>query len=261
VSGRTRACWSWWQQHAKGLMPWHRLKHLSLIGSGLSAVDMAIAARAGGYGGQISVMSTSARWPEEHSEFTAMSAAEKNALVARLLAAALAVNLLRIIRQALAQHALCAVLDAIRMETNAIWLALSTREQSQLLRHLWSHWSHARHRMAPDIAHRIKTDPKIVLQKGRAAVHAIAQASAPDALSLDCTGFRPRDRIQSDGLLQQLLHDKILQRNAHGLGVLSQLPGSVELFGTLRFGELIECMAVPELRAQARECVQRLLAH
>jgi uncharacterized NAD(P)/FAD-binding protein YdhS len=81
---------------------------------------------------------------------------------------------------------------------------------------------------------------------------------------INCTGFGPLGSESYRGLLGQLIRDKMLSLDPHGLGVSMESGGPVArakglfVIGALLRSERWESTAVPELRAQAKEIADSL---
>jgi len=182
-----------------------------------------------------------------------------------------------------------AVFDGVRPHTQSWWNALPHDERRRFLRHLRPWWDIHRHRMAPEVARRI--DEAI----GRGALTILGGRFSrieerEDGLSIT---IRPRGRAEtrtlevghvincsgpsSDyGAIEQKLVRSLFTRGAVrpdplclGLDVGADLrlidrEGSAQqrlyAMGPVTKGRFWECTAVPEIRRQAEELAERLIA-
>lgn len=118
-----------------------------LIGTGLTAVDVALTLDANGFGGRILALSRRGLKPRAHAAGVAPAEPATATLDSR------GVKALR--RQAAAIGWRAAV-DGLRPVTSDIWRAASLEQRSRFLRHLRPWWDVHRHRIAPQIAERIE---------------------------------------------------------------------------------------------------------
>jgi uncharacterized NAD(P)/FAD-binding protein YdhS len=180
-----------------------------------------------------------------------------------------------------------AVIDSLRERTNELWLALPLAEQKRFRRHLQRRWDVVRHRMAPPIADMIEaelTAGTLVIMRGSlygvlpSPLGARVQFQEGDfirevdaARVINCTGPDMNYRRVGSTLLKSLLEKGLIVPGPHGSGLwtsecgaLRDLTGAVSdlLFhvGPGRLGTLLESIAVPELRNQARDLAELLSA-
>jgi uncharacterized NAD(P)/FAD-binding protein YdhS len=182
-----------------------------------------------------------------------------------------------------------AVFDGVRPFTQNWWVDLPVAQRKRFLRHLRPWWDIHRHRMAPEVARRI--DEAI----GRGALTVLAGRftdlkTAGEGLDIR---YRPRGREtleslkvdyvincsgpSSDyGAIEQKLVRSLLSRgeirpDALNLGL--DVDASLRLLdsegraqdrlyalGPVTKGHFWECTAVPEIRRQAEELAERLVA-
>ncbi|HMA50358.1 MAG TPA: FAD/NAD(P)-binding protein [Magnetospirillaceae bacterium] len=182
-----------------------------------------------------------------------------------------------------------AVFDGVRPYTQAWWSGLPIEERKRFLRHLRPWWDIHRHRMAPEVARRI--DEAIgrgalsVLagrfQEIEAVGHGLAIRYRPrgketeDHLAVDhvvnCSGpssdygaieqklvraLFDRGEIRPDPLSLGLDVDASLKLIGQDGKVQDRLYG----LGPVTKGRFWECTAVPEIRRQAEELAERLVA-
>ena len=256
-----------------------------LVGSGLTAVDAALALNERGHRGTIHVVSRHGKWPLVHSASATSvpSSPPRSAVTAR--------SILRAIRKQVAPaggwHA---AVDAVRPHTNALWARASERERRRFLRHLRFYWQIHRHRMPQEVAakiHSMRWDGRVLLHSGRIVEACIENDSrlrvrvallgGCDDLSLEaarvinCTGPSLNLRDWSHPLMHDLLKTGIARTDPLGLGLLTDNDGAligrdgaasnvVFTLGPMRRGTLLETTAIPEIREQAASLASRLLA-
>ncbi len=182
-----------------------------------------------------------------------------------------------------------AVFDGVRPYTQGWWSALSIEQRKRFLRHLRPWWDIHRHRMAPEVGRRI--DEAI----GRGALSVLAGRFQ----EIEATGhgvtirYRPRGKDTQEhltvehvvncsgpssdyGAIEQKLVRALFDRGeirpdplSLGLDVDSSLRlidqhGKVQQrlygLGPVTKGRFWECTAVPEIRRQAEELAERLVA-
>jgi uncharacterized NAD(P)/FAD-binding protein YdhS len=179
------------------------------------------------------------------------------------------------------------LVDGLRPRTNELWQQLSVDDRRLFLREMRSWWDVHRHRMAPDVADEIGR----LRAAGRLAVLAGtfdgAEARGPGVrveirdpagrrrvdgdLLINATGPASIMRDSSNPLVRRLLARGHAVPDALGLGFACDRDGrllsagamsSERLFtlGPPRRGELLETGAIPEIRAQAELLSGVLLA-
>jgi uncharacterized NAD(P)/FAD-binding protein YdhS len=265
-----------------------------LVGTGLTAVDVALTLAGSGRHERIRAVSRHGLLPQRHAP------SQKITLDAPTGATLGAV--LRAIRAKVAEVGdWRAVMDALRPHWNDLWDGLAEADQRRFLRHLARHWEVHRHRMAPPIAAAIDSlrhegvleigaaeicgisaDPdgglRAVLHAARKVHDAVdlpesglraAEVGTPHyAAVVNCTG--PGRLVDADPLVRSLIADGLAQRGPHGLGLAvdengaligrSPRPPAIYTLGSPRRGRLWETTAAPEIRAQARALADHLIA-
>ena len=263
--------WAWWRDTADESPSLSARDTVLLVGSGLTAVDMALGLRERGFGGRIRAVSPGG-WPQPHAPASPLDAGTRAALDAALDAAVdtggRARVVLHAIRSACSTQSWRAVIDALRASTNPRWSALPLKEQRRLLRHAFIVWNTHRHRMAPDVLAALHADAALTIEPGRVRVeadgrivkrHRGAEETLDVALALDCRGPGFRAALAGDSLLARLVRDGLLDAHPLGTGVRAPSDPNLAVIGAARFGECFETTAVPELRQQAVEVVRAWL--
>lgn len=161
-----------------------------LLGTGLTAVDVALALDASGFGGEIVALSRRGLAPRRHmdgqppvkglwdppsdplSKITADVRAKAKAGEWR------------------------GAIDALRPITQRLWAGASDEERARFLRHLRPFWDVHRHRLAPVVADRIEAlvaEARLSFRAGKT----IAVTPEDDGLRLD---WRPRHRDEAESM-------------------------------------------------------------
>lgn len=170
-------------------------------------------------------------------------------------------------------------LDGVRPHVQTLWRSLPEAEQARFLRERSRAWELRRHRMAPEIGERVRglvREGRLLVRAGRAlGVRALPRTV--ELLIDDCGEVRTlrADRVvvcagagvdvanAGVPLLDALVARGLVVPDAHGLGLRADDEGALvgrdgtaqpwlRLLGPLRRGELWETTAVGEIRAQAQ---------
>lgn len=264
---------------------------LLLIGTGLTALDLAVEARARGHSGMIHLLSRHGLIPRRHQAQPAHAAtppAPHFSLHGPIPGTARA--LLRMVRGAAESYAdWRPIVDAMRPITQAMWAGLPPDERRRFLRHLASRWDVHRHRVAPEIDERIQAE----IRDGRLAIIAGRVLALKDrddraevtirrrgeeklsklavARVINCTGPGKDFRAGPPALLSSLMRRGLARPGPLGLGPevsplgeLIDREGRVQprllTLGPPRREQLWETTAVRELRTQAAELAAHLLS-
>jgi uncharacterized NAD(P)/FAD-binding protein YdhS len=230
-----------------------------LIGSGLTALDVAVAIRHEGHSGPIYALSRHGRVPQPHAAATPRPLASVPFASPR--------EALRWVRE---QPEWRAAIDSLRPHTGAIWQGWSLAERTAFLRHLRSLWDVHRHRAAPEVLAEVQLE---VLQ-GRilslsGSLDVTWQPRGTDerrtlhvARAINCTG-PASDYARLDlPLVVQLRRAGWLVPDPLRLGVETAPDGRLlgadgrpvdhlYTLGPLRRPALWESTAIPEIREQA----------
>jgi uncharacterized NAD(P)/FAD-binding protein YdhS len=204
------------------------VKHIILLGSGLSAVDVVSSLYHAGYTGKISVMSRHGLFPAVHVMPEIYPSFIDGAAYPDPL------ELLRLLKHHVREAGVPwqAVVDSIRPHTNDIWRSWDNAQRDIFMKRLLTFWNVHRHRMAPEVANILKTfdiemihDRAMTVDTDGAVIggHGTYQSDAV----INCLGYRYTET-----------------------GRIFDTPFKI---GPARFGELFETTAIPEIRAQADE--------
>jgi uncharacterized NAD(P)/FAD-binding protein YdhS len=228
-----------------------------LIGTGLTALDIAIALRHDGHRGAIHALSRHGRLPQPHAAFTP---APLEAVPFR--------TPLEALRWARRQPDWRAAIDSLRPHTAQIWRSWSLQQRGSFLRHLRNLWDVHRHRHAPEAwteldvlrGRIVSMSPGLVVRWRPSGSDDIRELRV--ARAINCTGPAcDYSRIDLP-LVEQMRRAGWLTPDPLRLGIdtdddgrlLSRdhvpVPGLFTL-GPLRRPALWESTAMPEIRAQA----------
>jgi uncharacterized NAD(P)/FAD-binding protein YdhS len=254
---------------------------VTLIGTGLTTVDVLLRLRELGHRGTITAISRHGRLPNRHAPYTPIGATAIQEGTP-----ATCVAYLRALREAIRNGAEWrAAIDSLRATTNDLWLALPLKEQQRFRRHLQCRWGVVRHRMAPQIAAIVETELEactFIIREGHLARVESINAGAwvtirtangtegcAAARVINCTGPNMTYRRVGSPLLDSLFAQGLVSAGPLGggfrcsrMGAMIDVDGqeSNSLFniGQGRLGTLLESIAVPEIREQAVELASLL---
>ncbi|MBB4200305.1 hypothetical protein CCR94_00440 [Rhodoblastus sphagnicola] len=268
---------------------------VAVLGSGLTAVDVVLSLTARLRTAPITLISLRGHAPQGHS-WPLSAPLDLTALVEGLLTAPgglTAYALLRAVHKAAKDHVASGgdwrgVVDGLRRHTPRLWRALSLPERRRFLARVRPFWDIHRHRTAPHIQARFRD----LMARGLVRIVAgrvVAAEAGPDNVNLtvldrktrqtfameanwvvNCTGPTPSNRPEANPAIASLLLQGRLRPDPLGLGVETSASGAAVaadgreetdllVVGVLRKAALWECIAVPELRAQAARAAQTLL--
>jgi hydroxyacylglutathione hydrolase len=254
---------------------------IALIGTGLTGVDVVLRLRELGHRGRIIAVSRHGIFPNRHDDCTPLSS---SAITSDTPATCVAY--LRALRAAIRGGAQWrAAIDSLRETTNELWLRLPREEKKRFGRHLQRRWDVVRHRMAPANADVIESELRngtLEIREGYLkAVDASPEGAhitlrAPnDSESfyvnrvINCTGPSMNYRRVHSTLLQNLFKRGLVTSGPLGKGFHCSQYGAVidadghasEIIFNLgpgRLGDLLESIAIPEIRQQATELASTL---
>jgi len=244
-------------------------ERIVVVGTGLTAVDAALAARRRYPIAHIQLISGSGRLPEIHGDGHGSPNLPELPKSLR--------ELTRWIRHQSELMDWQELFEAIRPEWNHLWDGLSPREQRQFLRHLDRILNRYRHRIPAISAARIHDDPQMQIVPGRVIGYQPGESvtvkkaggqveSIPADFAIDASGPSFRYSQSDDPLLASLRQDLGVPAGPHGLGlptdtqgIVNQIPGLYAV-GPLRRGTEWETTAVREIRAQAVDVANNLIA-
>ena len=264
-----------------------------LIGTGLTALDVALALEDQGHTGPVHAVSRRGLLPRAHLERTPVSGTDVRE---RLEPAAFEGHpsvrqVLTIVRsRARRTGDWRSAVDDLRLQTPRIWASFSEEERSRFLRHAHRYWEVHRHRMAPEVARRVaamSSSGRLVVHTGAVErfedrpeqIRAVLRRRPPpatDALDVsyvvNCTGPQSDVTAAGNRLLDNLLVSGRIRAGSMGLGIDVDPAGAVRdvhggsdrvlwAIGPLCRGALWEATAVPEIRSQAARLAALVADH
>lgn len=255
--------------------------NITIIGSGLTMIDVIVSLSHYQYKGKINVISPHAYIPQAHQEnplpsVEAFIDKEKRYSLSELFA---------LVNQQLKkakkeQYSLHSVIDSMRPFLQQLWLNFSIEEKQQFLRHLRHKWGVARHRApAQSIAvfNTLKSSGQLQLIKGRIsdikvvkdgfeliyANQTSEQQTLHTQLIINCTGPESDYNQLKSPLVQNLISSQIISADAIKYGINAQKDGyiskNIYTLGPPLKGILWESVAVPEIRVQAQELAAKII--
>jgi uncharacterized NAD(P)/FAD-binding protein YdhS len=255
-----------------------------LIGTGLTAVDVALALVDRDIAGPIRAVSRHGLLPRSHRPdapaVTPLPAAPRERTVRALIA------VLR--RNAAARGDWRVAIDEFRPHVAAVWRSLPDAERRRFLRHTSRFWEIHRHRMAPEVALRVDrllTNHRLSVRTGVIASHQdvpdgveveVRRRGATDgdvytvAHVINCTGPQSNIGAAGDPFIDSLLSSRLARPGRYGLGLDAGENGAVIgadggpsrhlwAIGPLLRGVEWETTAAREIRHQAGQLAAVLL--
>jgi uncharacterized NAD(P)/FAD-binding protein YdhS len=269
---------AWTAETYEGLEP---KATVALIGTGLTGVDVVLRLRELGHRGRIIAASRHGIFPNRHDDYAPLSSS-----AIPLDTPATCVAYLRALRAAIRAGAEWrAAIDSLRETTNELWLRLPIEERKRFRRHLQRRWDVVRHRMAPSIGDLIESELRngtLEIREGHLKIVDASPAGAHITLLahdasesfyagrvINCTGPSMNYRRVPSALLQNLFKRGLVTSGPLGTGFHCSQNGAVidhgghasEIIFNLgpgRLGDLLESIAIPEIRQQAVELASTL---
>lgn len=234
-----------------------------IIGTGLTMIDLVITLRKQGFKGLITAFSPRSLLPAPHAQPVPYQMTPPHAPYSAL-------SLLGFVKKAIKEHGdWRGVIDSLRPYTQKLWAGLSIPERKRFLRHLFVFWNVRRHRAAPHLIADIEEQKQngtlriicsrvssitptddglnVIYNKGNIKASLVLQATGPDY------GLHRN----LDPLIISLLKQKLITPHPLGLGV-GEVAHNIYPLAGLRFGDLFETTAVPELREQTAQLAGEL---
>jgi uncharacterized NAD(P)/FAD-binding protein YdhS len=256
-----------------------------LVGTGLTAVDVAVAMLEASPLGRVHLVSRRAQLPAAQREGGSypdwLDPATAPTRVSQLL------GLIRREVRAAEGTDWRAVVDALKPHVSALWARLPLVERRRFLRHARSYWEAHRNRLPPPTAAKVarwREEGRLVIHAGRLREVADGQAGTEAVIALraggewharvarvvNCTGPDTQYRQISHPLVLDLIGTGLARPDPLGLGLDVVPDGRLKdedglagrpLFtlGWPRQGQLWDATTVPSLREQAREVADTVL--
>jgi uncharacterized NAD(P)/FAD-binding protein YdhS len=242
-----------------------------LIGTGLTMIDMVLSLDEARLRGRITALSRRGLIPRAHAEHGVSPVTLEEVPKG---------SLKRLWRWLLNRGAAVgwrAAVDSLRPHSQAIWQSLDEVQQRRFLRHVRPWWDVHRHRIAPEVAGRIKrlvqlgqleiaagrvTDMWTSGQQLDVAIRRRGMKQATDhrfALVVNCTGPLGSISASEDPLIRSLFERGLARPDLLDLGLEvdggSRVAGSERAWaiGPLTKGRYWEITAVPDIRGQVAQ--------
>jgi len=249
-----------------------------LVGTGLTMVDVVLSLDEARHQGRIVALSRRGQAPRAHAAFDPVPVELGNVPQGAVLA------LWRWLRRRGAEIGWRAAIDSLRPHSHSLWQALDEREKRRFLRHARPWWDVHRHRIAPEVAGRIRR----LVELGRLEIvagrltdmwaedgwlsariekrggTAPNPSSGPEggqrfALAVNCTGPLGSISDSQDGVLRSLFEAGLARADRLGIGLEvdanSRVTGAPNAWalGPLTKGPYWEITAVPDIRGQVAD--------
>jgi uncharacterized NAD(P)/FAD-binding protein YdhS len=238
-----------------------------LLGTGLTAVDLILSLDANGHRGPIVALSRRGQLPRGHIPYEPVPVERGDVPLGDL------ITLWRWLRRRAGQISWRAAVDSLRPHSSAIWQAFSPADKQRFLRHARPWWDAHRHRIATEVAARLKeligSDQLQVMagrvrslrENGEGVEFEIARRGRADiqVLRLDtvfnCTGPLGAMARTANPILRQMLADRLIGVDELGIGLAvddaNRAGDKIWAMGPLTKGKYWEIIAVPDIRGQA----------
>ena len=258
-------------------------KNITIIGSGLTMIDVLVSLRRYSYAGKINIISPHAYIPQAHNNNPLPNVKPfiEEAKIYRLTELLSIVNqqLKKAKNEALNPHS---VIDAMRPHLQYIWLNFTLFEKQQFLRHLRHKWGVARHRAPAQtmaIFNEFQSAGTINLVKGRIFdikktdsefeinyTHSkTGQQSLKTECIINCTGPESNYLQIPSILVKNLIKNGFFEPDSINYGINADKNGEISpnvyTIGPPLKGILWESIAVPEIRLQAKDLASKIICN
>ena len=242
-------------------------KTVLLLGTGLTAVDHILSLDASGHCGTITALSRRGQMPRGHIPYEPAPVERDHVPMGNVL------TLWRWLRKRTGQVSWRAAVDSLRPHSSAIWQSFGEAEQRRFMRHARPWWDTHRHRIATEVAERMKQlvgsgRLEIVAGRVRSASEVeggveveIARRGSGRVESrrfdtiVNCTGPLGAMARTANPILKQMLGDELLEVDHLGIGLAvddrDRAGERVWALGPMTKGKYWEIIAVPDIRGQA----------
>jgi uncharacterized NAD(P)/FAD-binding protein YdhS len=240
-----------------------------LVGTGLTMVDTVLSLDEAGHRGRIVALSRRGQMPRAHGDLTPAPVSEGEVPRGNVLA------LWRWLRRRSGEVGWRAAVDSLRPYSHALWQALSPAEQRRFIRHARPWWDVHRHRIAPEVAKRLRAliaGGRLQIVAGRIAdavdrpnglavvIQPRGRAASPPEnfdFAFNCTGPLGTISRTRDPMLRGLLEAGLVREDDLGMGLDvdadSRAGERLWALGPLTKGRFWEIVAVPDIKGQASD--------
>ncbi len=251
-------------------------KSVLLLGTGLTAVDHVLSLDANGFSGRITALSRRGQMPRGHVPYEPAPVEADEVPMGNVL------ELWRWLRRRTGQGSWRAAVDALRPHSSAIWQAFEEEEQRRFLRHARPWWDVHRHRIATEVAARLKElvgsgQLEVVAGRVRAMREVDGGVEVDVALRgrdktetrtfdtvVNCTGPLGSMARTRDPMLKAMLEEGAIRVDHLGIALhvdeRNRAGDRVWALGPMTKGKYWEIIAVPDIRGQAAEVAADIAA-
>lgn len=266
-----------WTGGLEGLKP---TDVVLLLGTGLTAVDVALTLEATGFRGRVVALSRRGLAPRAHGLREPMVAARED-LVPSCTA------MLRRVRERTEEVGWRSAVHELRSVTQWLWGEADLTERRRFLRHLRPWWDVHRHKLAPAVGATIETmqaEARLAVAAGRVVSIAPAEGGAEIRFTprgkqeverlrvariVNCTGPEADVAHVGEPLLDALLASGRIRQDAlrigvdvdgacRAIGADGAASETLSVIGPVTRGRFWESVAVPDIRTQAAKVAERL---
>jgi uncharacterized NAD(P)/FAD-binding protein YdhS len=243
-----------------------------LLGTGLTAVDHILSLDANGHRGRIVALSRRGQLPRGHLPYEPVAVERDEVPMGNVL------ELWRWLRRRTGQVSWRAAVDSLRPHSSAIWQAFGEHEQRRFMRHARPWWDVHRHRIATEVAQRMKEligNGQLEVVAGRVRSMRETEGGVEVDIArrpsttlgtggvetrtfdtiINCTGPLGAMARTSNPILRQMLDDGLIAADALGIGVEvddnDRAGERIWALGPMTKGRYWEIIAVPDIRDQA----------
>jgi uncharacterized NAD(P)/FAD-binding protein YdhS len=242
-------------------------KNVLLIGTGLTAVDHVLALDAHGHHGRITMLSRRGQVPRGHILYDPWPVDAQDVPLGNVL------KVWRWLRKRAGQGNWRAAVDAMRPHTSMVWRSWDEEQQGRFMRHARPFWDVHRHRIATEVAERMKQligNGQLQIAAGRIqSMRETADGVEVDFCArcsgrvetrtfdtvINCTGPLHAMEQTQNPVIRQMLDDTLVAVDRIGIGLKvdeSDRAGErVWAMGPVTKGNYWEIIAVPDIRGQA----------
>lgn len=242
-------------------------KSVLLIGSGLTAVDHVLALDAHGHRGRITMLSRRGQMPRGHVLYEPWPVEAEDVPLGNVL------KVWRWLRKRAGQGNWRAAVDAMRPHTSLVWRSWDREQQARFMRHARPFWDVHRHRIATEVAERIKQligNGQLEVVAGRITsmresddgveVEIAARGSGRVETRIfdtviNCTGPLHAMARTVNPVMRQMLDEHLVEVDDIGIGMKvdrnDRAGERVWAMGPVTKGNYWEIIAVPDIRGQA----------
>jgi uncharacterized NAD(P)/FAD-binding protein YdhS len=253
-----------------------------LLGTGLTAVDVALTLEATGFRGRIVALSRRGLAPRVHGLREPLVAAREDLVPS-------CIPMLRRVRARSEEAGWRSAMQELRTVTQWLWGEADEAERRRFLRHLRPWWDVHRHKLAPAVGATIeamRAEARLAIAGGRLVSVEPVEGGAEIGFRLrggseverlraarvvNCTGPESDIARAGEPLLDALLASGAIRQDplrvgidvdqeCRAIGADGQASGTLSVIGPVTRGTFWESVAVPDIRMQAARVAARLCA-